>query len=100
DIEDIAAWFSSQQIVTGQADPKLVSQGEAIFRGGIPAKNVPACSGSHSPAGQGIISAAFPHLAGQHAQYTEIQLKNFRAAGRGDLGDVTKRANDRTADAP
>lgn len=100
DIEDIAAWYSSQQASSGQADPKLVERGEAIFRGGIPAKGVPSCAGCHSPAGQGIISAAYPHLAGQHADYIAIQLKNFRAAGRGDLGDVVKRENDRTSDAP
>jgi cytochrome c553 len=101
DIADIAAYFSSQKTNTDQADPKLVQQGEAIFRGGVPAKGVPACSGCHAPDGQGITSARFPKLAGQHAQYVEEQLKAFRAAGRNDLGDaVVKRENDRTGDAP
>jgi cytochrome c553 len=100
DIEDLAAWFSSQTGTTGQADPKLVKQGEAIFRGGIPAKGVAACSACHGPAGQGIISASFPKLAGQHAEYVEAQLKAFRASGRNDLGDgIIKRSNDRTGDA-
>ena len=101
DIADIAAYFSSQKTNTDQADPKLVQQGEAIFRGGLPSEGVPACSGCHAPDGQGITSARFPKLAGQHAQYVEDQLKAFRAAGRNDLGDaVVKRENDRTGDAP
>jgi cytochrome c553 len=100
DIQDIAAWFSEQKTSVDQADPKLVKQGEAIFRGGLPDKGVPACSGCHGPAGQGIISARFPKLAGQHAAYVEAQLKAFRAAGRDDLGNVVKRTNDKTGDAP
>ncbi|MED5389331.1 MAG: c-type cytochrome, partial [Pseudomonadota bacterium] len=55
----------------------------------------------HGPAGQGVEGAAFPHLAGQNAQYVEDQLKAFRAAGRNDLGDnVIKRTNDADGDVP
>lgn len=98
DMANLAAYFSEQTTTVDEADPKLVEAGEAIFRGGIVAKDVPSCSGCHGPAGQGIISAKFPKLAGQHAAYVEAQLKAFRAAGRGDLGDVVKRTNDRTGD--
>jgi cytochrome c553 len=38
---------------------------------------VPACAGCHSPNGAGI-PAQYPRLAGQHAEYTEAQLKAFR----------------------
>lgn len=101
DIEDLAAWFASQTTSTGQADPALVQQGEAIFRGGIASKGVAACAACHGPAGQGIVSASFPKLAGQHAEYIEAQLKAFRASGRNDLGaGIVKRNNDRTGDAP
>lgn len=95
DIKDLAAYFSKQTMTIGKADPKLVDLGRSIYRGGLPDKGIPACAACHGPAGQGIISAKYPRLAGQHAKYVEIQLKAFRAAGRGDLGNVVKRTNDR-----
>lgn len=95
DMKNLAAYFSSQTVHPGQADPKLVAQGEKLFRGGDPATGVPACSGCHNPAGQGVDAARFPALAGQHPEYVESQLRAFRAAGRGDLGsDVVTREND------
>lgn len=95
DMEDLAAYFSQQKVRTGQADPKLVDQGEKLFRGGDLDKGIPACSGCHNPGGQGVDAARFPALAGQHPEYVEAQLRAFRAAGRGDMGDnVTVRAND------
>ena len=44
--------------------------------------NVAACMACHSPDGVGNQSAAFPKLAGQHADYTEAQLKSYRANER------------------
>ena len=52
-----------------------------IYRGGILERNVPACSGCHSPNGAGI-PAQYPRLAGQHADYTEAQLVAFRGGVR------------------
>jgi hypothetical protein len=43
--------------------------GEKIYRGGIAAKQVPACAGCHSPAAPA--SRAVPAPGGQHADYTE-----------------------------
>ncbi len=102
DIEDLAAYFSSQTMTVGEADPKLAKAGAAIYRGGIPEKGVPACAACHGPAGQGLISAGYPHLAGQHAQYIAQELKKFRHAGRGDLGvpAAKMRTNDSTTDKP
>lgn len=95
DMEDLAAWFAEQKAHTGKADPKLVQQGEKLFRGGDVSAGVPACSGCHNPAGQGLAAARFPRLAGQQPQYLESQLKAFRAAGRDDLGpNVVRRDND------
>jgi len=42
---------------------------------------VPACAGCHSPNGAGI-PAQYPRLGGQHAEYTEAQLTNFRSGAR------------------
>ena len=36
----------------------------------------------HGPNGAGNPEAGFPSIAGQHAQYTEIQLKAFRSMQR------------------
>lgn len=101
DMQDIAAYYAKQSVEAGQANPDLVEQGERLYRGGDMANNVPACSGCHGPAGQGIDAASYPHLAGQNAQYVEDQLKAFRAAGRNDLGDnIIKRTNDGSVDEP
>ncbi|WP_448678589.1 c-type cytochrome [Pseudomonas nicosulfuronedens] len=88
DLADIAAYFSSQNGSVGAADPKLVAQGEALFRGGKLAEGMPACTGCHNPAGQGNAEAGFPHLGGQHAAYTAKQLTAFREGERTNDGDA------------
>lgn len=101
DMQDIAAYYAAQEAEAGQANPDLVEQGERLYRGGDLDNGIPACSGCHGPAGQGIDAANYPHLAGQNAQYLEDQLKAFRAAGRNDLGDgVIKRTNDGDGEEP
>jgi cytochrome c553 len=82
DMEDLAAYFSSQKITPGQADPKLVALGEQLFRGGNLSSGVPACAACHAPDGAGNPQAGFPALANQHAQYVETQLRAFRAMER------------------
>ena len=94
DMEDLAAYFSSQKIQTGAADPELAEAGERLFRGGNIESGVPACTGCHGPAGTGVAAAKFPALAGQHAEYIESELKAFRAAGRDDLEADEYRKND------
>ncbi|WP_323165418.1 c-type cytochrome [Pseudomonas bubulae] len=87
DLADIAAYYSSQKGSVGAADPTLVAQGEALFRGGNLEKGMPACIGCHSPDGQGLAAAGFPHLGGQHASYIEKQLTDFREGDRTNDGD-------------
>ena len=87
DLADIAAYYSSQKNSVGAADPALVAQGEALFRGGNLEKGMPACTGCHSPDGQGNAAAGFPHLGGQHASYIEKQLTDFREGDRTNDGD-------------
>ncbi|WP_322979979.1 c-type cytochrome [Pseudomonas sp. C11] len=88
DMADIAAYFSSQKMSVGAADPKLVKRGEALFRGGKLEEGMPACTGCHSPNGAGIAAAGFPHLGGQHAQYVAKQLTDFREGNRTNDGDA------------
>jgi len=56
-------------------DPELAQMGRFIYLRGNPYSGVPACAACQGGAGQG--TAALPRLAGQHAQYTERQLKQF-----------------------
>ncbi|WP_017938075.1 c-type cytochrome [Zestomonas thermotolerans] len=88
DMADIAAYFSSQKMSIGAADPALVERGEALWRGGKLAEGMPACTGCHSPNGAGLAAAAFPRLAGQHAQYVAKQLTDFREGDRTNDGDA------------
>lgn len=87
DLEDIAAFFSSQHMSVGTADPALVKRGEALFRGGKIEEGMPACTGCHSPTGSGNDPAAFPQLGGQHATYVAKQLTDFREGVRINDGD-------------
>jgi len=82
DMQDISAWYSSQQVTLQGADPKLVELGESLYRAGNKELAVAACSACHSPTGRGNAPAGFPSLGGQHAEYTLQQLKDFRAGVR------------------
>jgi cytochrome c553 len=100
DMEDLAAYFASQTITGGEADPELVALGQALYRGGNLASGVSACSACHGPNGAGNPEAGFPALGGQHAQYTETQLKAFRSMERAnDAGQMMRNTAMRMTDA-
>lgn len=100
DMQDLAAYYAAQQIQYGEADPELVELGEQIYRGGNKASGVSACMACHGPAGKGNPAANFPALAGQHAAYTEIQLKAFRSGARAnDYGSMMRNVAARMTDA-
>lgn len=77
DMHDIAAWFASQKVIPGVADQALVAAGEKLYREGDATRGIPACMACHSIDGSGNPGAMYPHLAGQHAQYIEAQLKGW-----------------------
>lgn len=82
DMRNVAAFYSGKSAQPGTSRNKdLVQLGEKIYRGGIAAKQVPACAGCHSPNGAGI-PAQYPRVAGQHAEYSEAQLVAFRSGQR------------------
>ena len=82
DLRNLAAYFEQQKPrLRAARDPDLVRLGQAIYRGGIPAKSVAACTACHGPNGSGI-PAQFPRLAGQFAEYTSAQLRAFRGGER------------------
>ncbi len=79
DIDDIAAWYSSQAVKGGVADEALAARGEKLWRAGNAKTGVPACMACHGPAGEGNPLAGYPALAGQHSVYVASMLKRFRA---------------------
>ncbi len=82
ELQDLAAYFDSQDMPIGQADPDLVDLGQSLYRGGNMASGVPACAACHSPDGNGIEAAGYPRLSGQSAAYVEAQLKAYREGTR------------------
>ncbi len=82
DMTDLAAYFASQKIKTGSAKPELIESGQRIYRSGDSQAGIPACMACHGPAGEGNPGALYPSIAGQHAEYTAIQLKAFKSEER------------------
>jgi cbb3-type cytochrome c oxidase subunit III len=98
DMKNIAFWVTGKPAKPGFSQEKdLIKLGESIYRGGIADRQVPACAGCHSPNGAGI-PAQYPRLSGQHAKYTDAQLKAFRDGTRKNnqqMNDVAAKLNDR-----
>lgn len=99
DMADIAAFFDSKTLqLSGSKVQKVqvnsgekvdgLKLGEMVYRAGNAESKVPACSGCHSPAGQGNAPAGYPRLSGQHADYIAKQLRDFRAGNRVNDGDA------------
>ncbi len=78
DLSDIAAFYDAQSRTGSVADPDKVALGRKVYLAGIAERQVPACSGCHSPTGNGNGPAGYPALGGQHADYLAAQLKMFR----------------------
>ncbi|MYM63728.1 cytochrome c [Pseudomaricurvus sp. HS19] len=98
DMADIAAFFDSKTTQLAGAKPLTVrvnsgadvdglALGETLYRAGKADVGTPACTGCHSPRGQGNEPAGYPRLSGQHADYIEKQLRDFRAGARVNDGD-------------
>ncbi len=91
DMKALAIYFSQQKTKPSAAtNEKLVEAGKHLWRKGDFDRGIPACSGCHGPAGAGIPSQ-YPRLAGQYAEYTELQLKNFRSEERSNDAERTMR---------
>lgn len=102
DLADIAAYFASQntQLSGSQALEVQVNSGlkvnglelgAKVYRAGNLANGIPACTGCHSPDGKGNAAAGYPRVSGQHADYIEKQLTNFRAGNRTNDAEMTMR---------
>jgi cytochrome c553 len=98
DMRNIAAFLATQQYKPSSAKNKeLAPLGQAIYRGGIAAKGVPACASCHGPTGSGMPSQ-YPRLGGQYAEYTEAQMLAFREGKRKNnlqMSQIAAKMNDR-----
>ena len=70
----------------GGAPREVVAAGKAIYEGGDPEANVPACSACHGPEGKG--SGANPRLAGQLYPYTVKELVNWSTERQSDTSAI------------
>ncbi len=81
DFKALGLYFESRKPQAhAVADPELSQVGRFVFLRGNPYTGVAACSSCHGPTGGG--TETLPRLAGQHAQYTENQLKAFNKRER------------------
>lgn len=81
DFKALGAWFASRKPQAHAVeDAELAQVGRYIFQRGNPYSGVAACAACHGPQGHG--TEALPRLAGQHALYTENQLKAFNKRQR------------------
>ena len=82
DVADVAAYFAAQKPTPKGADPALISLGQQIYRGGIPARGTPACIACHGPNGHGNPFAAYPRISWQHAAYVTKALQDYKSGER------------------
>ncbi|MCU7958560.1 MAG: cytochrome c4 [gamma proteobacterium symbiont of Bathyaustriella thionipta] len=99
DIANLTAYYSTQKSAAGSSAADQVELGKKIWRAGLPDTGVAACAGCHGPAGSGNALAKFPRIAGQHAAYTEKQLKAFRTHTRNnDINSMMQGVVERMTD--
>jgi len=106
DAWDVAAYFANMEPNIGQAvdDAELLARGQELYRAGDMGKGIPACTACHSPTGQGIGTAVYPALSGQHAEYTVSTLQDFAAGIRHNdpnaiMRDIASKMSDRDMEA-
>ncbi len=81
DLQGLGAYFASQPTSSHAVeDADLAQMGRFIYLRGNPYSGVPACATCHGAHAHG--SDSLPRLAGQHARYTENQLKQFNRRER------------------
>ena len=91
DIADLAAYYAAQKPSIGQTRPESLDMGERLYRAGDASKGLAACMACHGPTGIGNPAANYPRINAQHAAYTELQLKAFKAEQRAnDLNGIMR----------
>jgi cytochrome c553 len=81
DIEELATYFSLQELVTiPKQDKSLSEAGRLFYMSGDPERGISACAVCHGPRARG--GKLLPRLAGQHARYLAVQLRHFSERSR------------------
>ena len=98
DMEHLAAYYAAQESKPTQVnDAKLLPIGKALYLEGNSKSGVPSCDGCHEEGGEG--SKRFPRVAGQHADYTLDQIKQYATGKRSNGVKVMRTIAERLTDA-
>ena len=99
DLRNVASYYAGQAAKEASArDMELAAKGQQLYRAGVPEKGIAACTACHSPDGAGI-PPIYPRVSGQHAEYTEAQLRAFRAGARNnDTNNMMRMVASRLSD--
>ncbi len=83
DMKRLAVYFYEQDLrhQDGNMTDAARHAARLLYLRGDGRRSLAACAGCHGPDGAGL-PAQFPRLAGQHADYTRTQLRNFRRGDR------------------
>jgi len=82
DINDVAVYFEAQTPEGLEADPSYWKAGEALYKRGDKARNIPACEACHGPGGRGNLGAGYPALRAQQSVYVVKQLNDYASGAR------------------
>jgi cytochrome c553 len=82
DINDVAVYFEAQTPQGLEADPSYWQAGEALYKRGDKARNIPACVACHGPGGRGNLAAGYPALRAQQSVYVVKQLNDYASGAR------------------
>lgn len=82
DMKNLSAYYAGQTMQPGVASEDAVSAAEGLYRAGDSERGIPACLACHGPKGKGNPATGWPRVAGQHAEYTAISLRAYRAGER------------------
>jgi cytochrome c553 len=105
DLADIAAYFASQEKMSGSHSEEN-QLGKHLFLKGELSRTIIACVNCHGTNGKGRLpgTSMFPVIGGQHKDYLRKQLTNFRQKERtnsasGVMNIITKSLTDDEIDA-
>ena len=89
DMRNLAVYFENQTpAARAVSDASLVDRGEALYRGGDRISSASACMACHGPKGRGNPAAGYPSIAGQYADYTAKQLRDYASGTRATDGST------------
>lgn len=81
DLVGLADYFSGQTLKPEPLeDRKLADAGRNVYLKGNPQSGLTPCASCHGPRARG--AQMLPRLAGQHAEYLELQLRRFISQSR------------------